>query len=319
MLLLSIIIPVYNVELYVEKCILSCINQQSSSSFEIIVVNDGSTDGSAEILELISKKYHSIKIINQSNQGLSVARNVGLQNANGEYVWFVDSDDWIEPNSLSRICSRLKDNLDILQLQYRYVYADESLNHEAQFTHIEGIKSGRNIILDGGLPAPAQFCIYRRKFLLDNNLFFKPGIYHEDSEFKPRATFLAHRIASDLSVSYNYLQRSSGSITSKFRLKNGLDIICVINSLLDFASATNMDDCCKRYFYNHIGMDVNTLLYGYGELSSFDKNKLYSELLKQKRIYRAMMSCSNIKYKIEGVLLFFNLKFAMYLYKLFSN
>lgn len=315
-MLLSIIIPVYNVEEFVEKCILSCICQIHSSEIEIIVINDGSTDGSREIIERISKKHSTITLINQSNQGLSVARNVGLTIAKGEYVWFIDSDDWIESNCLSRICALLKDQLDILQLQYRYVYADNSLNHDANLTIIDGIKSGRDIILDGGLPAPAQFCVYRRQFLLENKLFFTPGIYHEDSEFKPRVTYLAHRIASDSEVSYNYLQRTSGSITSKFRLKNGMDILYIVNSLIDFANNQIPDKVCRKAFYNHVGLDMNTLLFGYRQLSRADKALLKKELFKQKRVFKAMIDCGNFKYRLEGLAFELNANLGLILHQM---
>ena len=128
-MMLSIIIPVYNVERYVEKCIRSC-EMQDVTDFELVVVNDGSTDNSLSIVEQVSKEYENIAIITQKNQGLSAARNAGLQVARGEYVWFVDSDDWIEPNCLGRITKKLKDGLDILQLQYRNAYEDASLNSD---------------------------------------------------------------------------------------------------------------------------------------------------------------------------------------------
>ena len=92
----------YNVEKFLAKCILSCENQNiSKKEYEIICVNDGSLDSSAIIAEEIAKQYNNIIIINQENQGLSVARNTGLSNAKGDYVWFVDSDDWIEEKFLS--------------------------------------------------------------------------------------------------------------------------------------------------------------------------------------------------------------------------
>ena len=115
----------YNVEKFLAKCILSCENQNiSKKEYEIICVNDGSLDSSAIIAEEIAKQYNNIIIINQENQGLSVARNTGLSNAKGDYVWFVDSDDWIEENCLRRIVSKLSNNLDVLQLQYRHVWLE---------------------------------------------------------------------------------------------------------------------------------------------------------------------------------------------------
>jgi len=314
-MIISIIIPVYNVEHYVEKCVQSCA-LQNCSDFEIIVVNDGSTDKSAGIINTLVKNFSNISVINQENQGLSVARNAGLHVAQGEYVWFVDSDDWIEPNCLDRITNKLKDDLDILQLQYRYTYEDASLNKDAPFTIIDGLKSGKQVTIHGGLPAPAQFCVYRTEFLRKNGLQFVRGIYHEDSEFKPRVTYLAEKIASDTDVSYNYLQRTSGSITSKFRLKNGIDIIYVMNSLMDFVKQQQMDKPCAEAFYRQVGLCMNTLLFGYRQLSKSDQSSLYKALTQQKHLFRAMIKSKNLKYQLEGIAFGLSLKLGFLLHKM---
>ena len=314
-LALSIIIPVYNVELYVEKCIRSCADQ-NFSDFELVIVNDGSTDSSAAIVNQVAKDYNNITVIHQANQGLSAARNVGLKAARGEYIWFIDSDDWIEQNCLERICNKLKDDLDILHLQFRYVYNDPNLNYDGNKTVIDGVKSGKDVTLYGGLPAPVPFSIYRLDFLKDNKIEFTRGIYHEDSEFKPRATYLAQRIASDSEVSYNYLQRTSGSITSKFRLKNGLDILYVMNSLMDFADSQHMDKACRKVFNNNVGLDMNTLLLGYRQLAESDKTLLEKELLKQKRLFKAMIKCGNFKYRLEGLAFFLNVRLGLMLHQM---
>lgn len=314
-MIISIIIPVYNVEHYVEKCVQSCA-LQNCSDFEIIVVNDGSTDKSAGIINTMVKDFSNISVINQENQGLSVARNAGLHVAQGEYVWFVDSDDWIEPNCLGRITNKLKDDLDILQLQYRYTYEDASLNKDAPFTIIDGLKSGKQVTIHGGLPAPAQFCVYRTEFLRKNGLEFVRGIYHEDSEFKPRATYLAEKIASDSEVSYNYLQRTSGSITSKFRLKNGIDIIYVMNSLMDFVKQQQMDKPCAEAFYRQVGLCMNTLLFGYRQLSKSDQSSLYKTLAQQKHLFQAMIKSKNLKYQLEGIAFKLSLRLGFFLHKM---
>ena len=100
---LSIVIPVYNVEKYVSECLDSCLEQNVDiTDYEIIIVNDGSTDNSANLINLYAKQSNII-IINQENLGLSAARNAGIKIAKGEYIWIVDSDDWIEPGILIRI------------------------------------------------------------------------------------------------------------------------------------------------------------------------------------------------------------------------
>ena len=108
---LSIIIPMYNVSLYVEKCVRSCLRQDIPySEYEIILVNDGSTDNTLDIVQSIAREYPNIHIVDQENAGLSIARNVGLSKAAGEYVWFIDSDDWIEDNILSVVLEQCVGN-----------------------------------------------------------------------------------------------------------------------------------------------------------------------------------------------------------------
>ena len=105
----SVIVPVYNVEQYIKRCINS-IYAQIYAAHEVICVNDGSTDGSLEVLQRLAIGHPSLKIINQANKGLGGARNTGVEHATGDYIWFVDSDDWIEPDSLSSLARLIIEN-----------------------------------------------------------------------------------------------------------------------------------------------------------------------------------------------------------------
>lgn len=315
-MILSIVIPVYNVEKYIEKCLLSCIEQNISlESYEIIVVIDGSPDNSLVIAKRIANTYMNIRIINQENQGLSGARNVGMKYAKGKYIWFIDSDDYIEKNCLSRIISNITNDLDILQLQYRYVYENGSPSVDGEIFQIEGVKTGIEIIKDGGLPVPIQFSIFRTGFLREHKLEFMLGIYHEDSEFKPKATYLAKKISSDPEICYNYLQRLSGSITSHFKLKNGLDILKVNNSLLDFMEEQNMPNNYRRCLYSQIGMNINTLLYGMRQLSEHEKVNLIQHIIVNKHMFSYMIKSDKVKYRIEGLIFKFNINIGLFLHR----
>lgn len=313
---LSIVIPVYNVEKYIEKCLLSCVKQNISfESYEIIVVIDGSPDNSLAIAKRIANTYMNIRIINQDNQGLSGARNTGMKYAKGEYIWFIDSDDYIEEYCLKRIVSYLKDDLDILQLQHRFVYEDNTPSIDQKACRIKGVRSGMEVTLHGGLPAPAQFSIFRANFLREHGLEFVRGIYHEDSEFKPRATFLAKKITSDNVISYNYLQRTFGSITSHFKLKNGLDILKVNDSLLNFMDEQNMSNKYRRCLYSQIGMNMNTLLYGIRQLSLPEKVDLIQQIKVNKHMFGYMIKSDNIKYQIEGLIFRLNINIGLLLHR----
>ena len=121
---ISVIIPIYNVEPYIVRCAESVFRQDlSESEYEVIFVNDGSKDRSMEMLQnfLDTCGKQNFKVVNKKNGGLSSARNVGIEHANGDYLWFVDSDDWIEPNCLGTIQNRIKETCtDII-----FVYADD--------------------------------------------------------------------------------------------------------------------------------------------------------------------------------------------------
>lgn len=302
---LSIIIPVYKTERYLRKCLDSCV-QQNVSEYEIIIVDDGSPDNSLSIAKEYASSYNNIKIISQSNAGLSAARNAGLNCACGNYVWFVDSDDWIEENCLGRIYSLLKSGVDILQLQYRKVYEKDNSNLEIPFYVINGIKNGKEIIRLGGLPAPAQFSIYRTDFLRNKGLKFYEGILHEDSEFKPRATYLANSISSDTDVSYNYLQRESGSITSTYKLKNATSTIIVMNNIFRFLQDYNVEKELHGCFYRIMGMNMNSLLIGYRQLEEKDRNHIRELLKNNKNLFVCLMKSGCFKYMIEGFIFYFS-------------
>lgn len=315
---LSIIIPVYNVEKYIKKCLLSCVTQDISlDKYEIIVVNDGSPDNSKEIIDILAKQYANIHVIEQENSGLSMARNNGLKVAIGEYIWFVDSDDWIENYCLKSIINKLEETTpDLLQLQYRYVYDDSNKNRDADKCIIDNVISGKKQLVKGGVPAPAQFTIYKRQFLIDNNLMFYPRIYHEDSEFKPRAVYCAERCVSYDEIVYNYYQRLEGAITSCYKLKNGIDGIFVMNSLDSFAKNNNFKLKYRNCFNREIGLIMNTVLYGMRKLNKKDYDILKNKLLENKHLFIKMINSRNSKYMIEGICFYVNITFGLWMHKL---
>ena len=166
-IVISVVIPVYNVEKYLSHC-LNSLEQQGNIKelVEIIIVNDGSKDNSIDIAEaFVQGKSLLCTLLNQQNKGLSAARNAGLKAARGEYVWFVDSDDWIEPFCLDKILSDLckYERLDVLQLQYRLTYED-GRKEEVPFWIIDKPTAGRKITKRGVLPGAVQFSISRTAY-----------------------------------------------------------------------------------------------------------------------------------------------------------
>lgn len=259
---LSIIIPMYGVEKYIEKCLQSCIDQESAclgTDYEIICVNDGTKDKSADIARKIAAQHTGIAVIDQENGGLSAARNTGTAIAKGEYIWYVDSDDYIEPSTLARILPKLKDGIDILQLHFRLVYENGNPSRDVKDCSLVGVFTGKEVTNLGGLATPAQFSIIRANYIKDNKFEFVKGIYHEDMEYKPRVFYLAEKIVFDDGISYNYLQRE-GSIMSTFRPKRIYDLMIVVDNLLDF-SHRYVDDGYLKAWTSYVAGPLSQMLY----------------------------------------------------------
>lgn len=215
MTLLSIIVPVYNVETYLRKCVESLLDQDlPPSDFEIILVDDGSTDSSGDLCDAFAADHTNIHVIHQQNKGLSGARNTGIAAASGKYIQFVDSDDYLSPNVFGGLIRQIEDQqLDILRFNYQNV----NLAGEV----FEPNKSSKPFVdfsdevCDGEhfLNERLGFACYAWQFIVKSSLLhqegnrFREGIYYEDVEWTPRILLQAQRIASSKTIVYNYLFR----------------------------------------------------------------------------------------------------------------
>lgn len=304
---LSIIIPVYNVEKYLLRCLNSCANQDiASADYEIIIVNDGSPDESKVIAEEFVAKHPNARLINQENGGLSVARNNGLKEACGKYVWFVDSDDWIESNCLNEIVEKMDSgNLDMLQIGYLEAY-DDGRTIPSNRGFFEGCNAGREVMKSIYVPAPAQFTIYRRNFLTKYDLTFFPKIYHEDAEFKPRALFYSQRFASLNKHVYYYYQRPKGSIMSSYSLKRGMDVLTVCDSLCAFKDNVVMPVEIRKEFDYIITTYLNVFFLGIEKLNKYERTVLIDEFRKKANLISSIGNSKSKAHRFEALLLSVN-------------
>ena len=242
MKIISFIIPVYKVEKYIRKCLNSIYIQNiPDDNFEVIVINDGTPDHSMEIVSDFTREHNNIKIIEQQNQGLSVARNKGLEVAAGEYIWFVDSDDYLMDNSIkdvNEIILQQKTDVIVTLLNYVKEASGDILTEKYPETLCmekgQQIMVGKDYLFNNGDHAPMQRFIIRRNFQALHKLEFIPGIYHEDSEYGPRLLYLADRVFLNTKPVYNYLLRNTGSIMASLSVKNLEHIILIFNSLMAF-------------------------------------------------------------------------------------
>jgi glycosyltransferase involved in cell wall biosynthesis len=246
MKIISFIIPVYQVEKYIGKCIDSIYRQMiPEDKFEVIVINDGTPDNSMEIARKFASKHSNIKFIEQQNQGLSVARNKGFKAATGEYIWFVDSDDYLMDHSIKEVSDIIQlKNVDIIVTLLNRVKEDtgvalvEKYPETLSLNKGDGIMAGKDYLFNKGEQGATQRFIIRRNFLVLHKLEFMPGILHEDAEFGPRLLYLANSVYLKETPVYNYLLRSKGSIMSSRSIKNSECIILSFDSLMVFCETT---------------------------------------------------------------------------------
>lgn len=289
---LSIVIPMYRVEQYIQDCLDSVFNNELSNLYEVIIVNDGSPDDSLAIAQRITKDRTNVTILSQENAGLSAARNAGLKKAVGEYVWFVDSDDYIPSYAIEKVIE-CANGCDIINIGYQ-----EDVEGKVGKTRIpEADVTGKELIKRCSF-IPAQFHIFRRQFLEENNLCFYNGIFHEDIEFTNRAYYLASNIGAISEVLYYYRIRG-GSIMTVVRPKRAFDCLTVCESLIHFSNI-HQESFKTTPFSTIICMTLNNALY---IISQADKKaqKEWLEAYQEKREFNEMLINSDVrKYKLEG-------------------
>ena len=247
----SVIVPVYNVEAYLEKC-LESLGRQTLKEIEIIVVNDESPDNSQQIIDKYQKKYKTIHGYIKKNGGVSDARNFGISKSSGEYIAFVDGDDYVELDMYEKMYKKATSgNFDIVVCDLNYVYEDDRKVRVS--SKIE--KDTTNIKQTYVNMYPCVWNkIYKRK-LFNNNIEFKKGVWFEDVEFLYKIFPYIKTIGVVKEPLNQYVQRQ-GSITKTFdkRLYNYIDNF---NGLIEFYQQNNIYDtyhneleyCYVRYLF----------------------------------------------------------------------
>lgn len=199
----SIIVPVYNAEEYLEKC-LNSILKQTNQDFEVIVINDGSTDKS---LDILNKYKDDIIIINEENSGVSVARNNGVKKAQGKYLVFVDSDDYLENKLLEKVDIVSKNNPDVIRFGNIEIDGDnKNVIYGPKFNNLNGFEAFKIIVECKYIDPPWQY-IYNKEFYQKNDFEFMPNMYNEDFGLIPKIIMKAKKVTSIEYPGYNYVKR----------------------------------------------------------------------------------------------------------------
>ena len=233
---ISFIVPVYNVEKYVKECIDSILSIKSFC-YELIIVNDGSTDASMQVVTSICPKNANIKIFTQQNRGLSAARNVGVSLASGEYIYFIDSDDKISTDNLQCLVEEISGDEDIVIGNFSTFCADGmNIQNHCKIPHKKTAFGGYFLekYYLKEIYTVVWRNLYKRNFILENKLRFMEGVTYEDVEWSPRALWFAKKVTYYNYSIYNYRKREGSIVNSTFSSKKYEDIINVGISLASF-------------------------------------------------------------------------------------
>lgn len=224
--LLTVVIPVYNVERYLKRCIESVLAQEWKD-YEILLVDDGSTDHSPQICDDYVKDYDFISVIHKENGGLSEARNTGISHAKGEYVYFPDSDDWIEPDTFIALAEALESQeFDIISFNRDFVKGEEdAIVSEPEVTQVfEGKDAFVQMLKHRYITGFANDKIYRKSLFVDNNILFPSRKYYEDLGTNYKLFLSAQKVYATNQKYYHYLIDNPDSITQSWNEKKFRDM-----------------------------------------------------------------------------------------------
>ena len=287
---ISIIIPCYNVEQYIAECLASVFEQNMlEQDFEVLIINDGSTDQSQKVAEELSKNKSNVKIISQQNKGLGGARNTGIKNATGDYLLFLDADDRLFPMVVEDLLNIAQhENLDILE------FSAQGINEKGQILY--RVSNIRPVFFSGfdyynSIRYMNSACnkLYKRNFLMENDLLFLEKIYIEDFEFNTRCFAKVQRIqATDLLVAH-FLQ-SQNSITRNTdegkKKKMVSDIILVLEKTKTLYQSQTRTEQSEFFYLERLNFLVATLFYQLiKNKANYKELKSLKEELQKKEIF----------------------------------
>ena len=239
--LISVIIPVYNAEKYLETCV-SCVLAQTYGALEILLIDDGSTDGSGALCDAFAARDARVRVIHRNNGGASAARNAGLRTATGDYVFFLDSDDSIVPEALEKLLANAKQNDSEIVFFDAYTAEEETGKRSGDnYAHKERYLPGRGKDLMLRMTKNRDFhmgiCLhfFKRSLLDINKLVFKEGIVYEDFLFTCQAYCFANRVSYVPEYLYCRLYHTNSVMTAKKTMKNFVSAETVYYGVRDFS------------------------------------------------------------------------------------
>ncbi|MBF7095393.1 glycosyltransferase [Streptococcus sp. HF-1907] len=303
--LLTVVIPVYNVEKYLDRCLKSILIQEWKN-YDIILVDDGSTDRSPQICDDYVKAYDFISVIHKENGGLSEARNTGLSQAKGEYIYFPDSDDWLEPDTFIALAEALESQkFDIISFNREFVKGEEDviISDPVETQVFNGKDAFVHMLKHSYITGFANDKIYRKSLFVDHDILFPKGKYYEDLGTNYKLFLSAKKVYATNQKYYHYLIDNPDSITQSWNEKKFRDMFEFYKEVFysDFVrSQLNQEELhiSQLYYVNGLTHILASLYKAklhkhYGEITS----EVKQELEKNKITYSEVKSIPNrIKY-----------------------
>lgn len=302
----SIIVPVYNVKDYLKRCMDSLLHQNNMDGrTEILLIDDGSLDGSGALCDYFAEHYSQVKTYHKENGGLSSARNLGIEKADGDYILFVDSDDYIENDTCLVLDRALEQYGEVEALVYDGVEDDG-----VRQVHLRRLPVERKQCTDGktyllehyqirNMNVEAWLYAYRREFLLDNRLCFREGILHEDVEFTPRALLKCREVLELPDCLYHYMVRENSISTQKKKKKNIRDLFQTLRELDALAEQQEKELCrwMKNAILNsYLNMVQDARMYQPQYRMLLDKRFLRGKAATGWNRFRVLLCMLNVKW-----------------------
>lgn len=306
---LSIIIPVYNVESYIKHC-LDSIKAQTMNDFEIIIVNDGATDNSETIIKEYQKNNPAliIKYFKKENGGLASARNYGVKYAEGDYISFIDPDDYLDNNTYEDLKIYMDEKIDVIKFKLKLVNTKNEIMELVSgpvFSKCSGEEAYKILCVSDKFMDPACIYLYRRKYFVENNFQYKLR-YHEDFGLTSLVIVNAKTFVSTNCYGYNYLQTDNSLTRDNDYKKNKLrakDMIAHYDYMIKNIEKYNIEkgtkEFVKRYYTNSVILKTQTL--------NEQDQKEYIKEIKQRKMYKNIKA-NNIKQLIKRILLAIDVK-----------
>ena len=296
--LLTVVIPVYNVEKYLNRCLESILIQEWKN-YDIIMVDDGSTDRSPQICDDYVKAYDFISVIHKENGGLSDARNTGLSQAKGEYVYFPDSDDWLEPDTFIALAEALESQkFDIISFNREFIKGEEDviISDPVENQVFEGKDAFVHMLKHSYITGFVNDKIYRKSLFVDHDILFPKGKYYEDLGTNYKLFLSAKKVYATNQKYYHYLIDNPDSITQSWNEKKFRDMLGFYKEVFysDFVrSQLNQEELHISQLYY-----VNGLTHILASLYKAKLHKHYSEITSEvkQELEKNKMTYSEVKF-----------------------